>query len=126
MEVGVLSNTGDLWTQWILPDSARAELPLDKNQDETYPVGMTVDISSVKSVLWGESYIQPVPSLLLLSHQGVLCCFKMVNLREGAPSINSPPEKVNDTSGLKYFTSPSEEAPQVSSSQDEQGVRYLF
>ncbi|XP_044751181.1 nuclear pore complex protein Nup214-like isoform X2 [Coccinella septempunctata] len=123
MEVGVLSNVGETWTQYILPDSARAELPLDENQDETFPIGITMDTSSVKPVLWGESYIQPAPSLILLSHEGVLCSFRMINLKEGAPSVNSPPDKVNDLSGLKYFTAPVEKAVKIEISQGNQNQR---
>ncbi|XP_045472891.1 nuclear pore complex protein Nup214 [Harmonia axyridis] len=122
MEIGVLSSTGEIWTQCILPDSARAELPLDKNQDETFPVGMTVDNSSVKPVLWGESYIQPCPSLLLLSTEGVLCCFRIINLKDNVPNINSPPEKINDMSGVKYFVAQPSEATQVFTAQQSSQV----
>ncbi|KAK9879386.1 hypothetical protein WA026_006456 [Henosepilachna vigintioctopunctata] len=104
MEVGVLALSGDSWVQWTLPDSARAELPLDENREETYPLGIAIDTSSVKPVPWGESSLQPTPSLLLLSHQGIMCCFKIINLKEGTAGINSPPENLTDLSGSGIFT----------------------
>ncbi|KAL3283257.1 hypothetical protein HHI36_006405 [Cryptolaemus montrouzieri] len=113
MEVGVLACTNDLWNQWSLPDSARAELPLDENREETYPIGIAIDTSSIKSVPWGESSLPPAPSLLILSHKGILCCFKIINLKEGALSINSPPEKIADLSGLGAFTTGNASCPQT-------------
>ncbi|XP_050302010.1 nuclear pore complex protein Nup214 isoform X2 [Anthonomus grandis grandis] len=104
-EVGVLGLTGETWTQWITSDTARAELPLSPDHEETLPVGFTFDISSTKPLPWGESTIPPCPMLCILSHQGVLCCFNIVNLKEGVPSVCTPPDPIQDTSGLSTFTS---------------------
>lgn len=48
--------------------------------------------------------IAPMPVLHILSHQGVLCLFYAVNLRPGAACICTPPEKLQDESGLALFT----------------------
>lgn len=105
-EVGVLGNTGDSWIQWITSDTARAELPLSEDHQETFPVGVTFDISSTEQLPWGESTIPPCPLLCLLSHQGVLCVFNVIYLKEGVPSVCTPPDPISDLSGLSKFSVP--------------------
>lgn len=92
----------ETWTQWILADAARAELPLNSEHQETFPVGLAFDISNTKPLPWGESTIPPCPYLLLLSHQGVLCIFNVINLK-GLPSLCTPPDPIAETEGLKLF-----------------------
>ena len=48
-----------------------------------------------------------MPILHILSHQGVLCLFHIVNLKPDAVCICSPPEKLPDESGLAFFTTTS-------------------
>lgn len=103
MEIGVLEANKDTWNQWSLSDNARAELPLDLNHEETYPIGLAIDTSSSKQVIWGEGTLPPVPYLLILSNKGVLCCFKIINLKPGSPSVTSPAEVLSDLSGLSFF-----------------------
>jgi hypothetical protein len=51
-----------------------------------------------------------MPMLYILSHQGVLCLFYAINLRPNAACLCSPPEKLQDESGLALFTTiPTEE-----------------
>ncbi|CAG9813932.1 unnamed protein product [Phaedon cochleariae] len=112
-EVGVLgTSTPETWTQWIISDSARAELPLSPDKQETLPVGLALDISPTNPLPWGEGTIPPCPYLLILSHQGVLCFFNIVNLKQGAPSICCPPDNVADTSGLAQFVNEAAKATQ--------------
>ncbi|KAJ8926734.1 hypothetical protein NQ314_020851 [Rhamnusium bicolor] len=113
-EVGVLASTGDSWTQWILADSARAELPLSSDHQETLPIGLALDISSTKPLPWNESSIPPCPYLLLFSDQGILCLFNIVNLKQGIPSICTPPDPISDVSGIGQFVTISDNvsAPQ--------------
>ncbi|XP_018561339.1 nuclear pore complex protein Nup214 [Anoplophora glabripennis] len=110
-ELGVLGSTGDTWTQWIISDSARPELPLSPDRQETLPVGLALDISSTRPLPWNESTIPPCPYLLILSHHGVLCFFSVVNLKEGVPSICAPPDPVSDLSGIQQFVTPVENTP---------------
>lgn len=111
-ELGVLSSTGETWTQLYLSDTARAELPLSADSQETLPLGLALDISSTKPLPWCEGTIPPAPVLLILSHNGVLCLFNVVNLKAGIPSICTPPDAVQDVSGLSQFVKPAAQ-PQV-------------
>ncbi|XP_066143152.1 nuclear pore complex protein Nup214 isoform X2 [Euwallacea fornicatus] len=104
-EVGVLGCNGETWIQWVLTDTARAELPLSADHQETFPVGLTFDISPTSQLPWGDHYIPPCPLLCLLSHQGVLCVFNVVYLKSGVPSVCTPPDPITDNSGLSLFTS---------------------
>ncbi|KAJ8958878.1 hypothetical protein NQ318_019645 [Aromia moschata] len=58
-ELGVLGSAGDTWTQWVISDSARAELPLGPDHQETFPVGLALDVSSTRPLSWNESTIPP-------------------------------------------------------------------
>lgn len=104
IEVGVMGNSGDTWTQWVLADSARAELPLGADQQETFPIGCALDTGSTKPIPWGESTLPPAPKLLLLSHHGILCCFNVINLKQGLPTVCSPADPLPDISGANLFT----------------------
>lgn len=105
MEVGILGLSKEQqWKQWTLGDAARAELPLSPKKQDTLPVGLTVDIGTKSNTPWGENTLPPSPLLYLMSHFGVLCCFHIVNVREGAASICQIPEMLPENNGLKYFT----------------------
>lgn len=59
MEVGVLGTVqaGDLivWQQWNQMDSARAELPLQA-QNETFPLGIALDVGITHQLPWGNIF----------------------------------------------------------------------
>lgn len=115
MEVGVLGSANESWTQWILGDTARAELPLGANKQETLPVGVALDTGTTKPFPWGESTLPPAPYIYMFSNHGVLCCFNVVNIREGAKPICEAPEQLAGSDTFKFFTreSTSEEAAPV-------------
>lgn len=116
MEVGVLGFEKDIWTQWILADAARAELPLNDAKQETFPVGLALDTSSSQSLPWGETTIPPTPLLLLLSDNGVLCCFHVINLKEGAVPICRSAEVLYNASVLPFSETSSESIKQPNKS----------
>ena len=97
IELGVLglSSPGPGYTQWILEDNARAELPLHKNE-ETYPVGLAVDFTAAEPTPVGESTGPPSPILYLLSDRGLLCPFYCVNTRQAAAPLSCPRETPAD------------------------------
>ncbi|XP_018901138.1 uncharacterized protein Nup214 isoform X2 [Bemisia tabaci] len=105
MEVGVLAANGKSWISWTQIDEGRAELPADPaTKNETYPVGFTLDLSSVQPIPWGseQQMIAPMPILGILSHTGVLCLFHVVNLNSASATICSPPEPLPNRSALQY------------------------
>lgn len=104
MEIGLMGSEGEKWTQWILDDSTRAELPLSSKKQETFPVGLAIDVAAVQPIPWGESSLPPAPFLYMLSTYGVLSCWRVVNVRAGVGTICSPPENLPDTGGLVQFT----------------------
>lgn len=104
MEVGVLGFEKDVWTQWVLADAARAELPLSATKQDTLPIGLCLDTSTTQPLPWGEGTVPPPPLLLLLSHHGVLCCFYAVNLKYNG-SICQPPEALTNSAANTFTAS---------------------
>lgn len=104
MEVGVLAAVNENWRQWILSDSSRAELPLSASKNDTLPIGLAVNLGATNSLQIGENDLPPVPLLMVLSNDGVLCCFNVINLKPDAPKICITPENILDNSGLNQFT----------------------
>ena len=100
LELGVLGvlgeKDGDGWkggevgsgayTQWILEDNARAELPL-VGGEEYYPRGLAIATTASRKTEIGEGQGPPSPILLMLSSDGLLCPFSVVNTRAGAPAL---------------------------------------
>lgn len=110
MEVGVLGYTDNVWKQWMMLDSERAELPLGPDRQETWPVSLALDTATTRAWVESDETTVPAPPLLyLLSHTGVLCSFRVVNLRENSSQISQQPEKVADTSGMALFCKKMEE-----------------
>ncbi|XP_026285827.1 nuclear pore complex protein Nup214 isoform X1 [Frankliniella occidentalis] len=105
MEVGVLAMGQDQvsWVQWTQEDAARAELPLTPLKQETYPVGLALDTSSTQQLRWGEGSLHPMPMLHILSHDGVLCIFHVINILPQAVCVCEPPRPLPDMSGLDQF-----------------------
>ena len=90
IELGVLAQeAGQGYTQWILEDNARAEIPLDSENEECYPVGMGYDTTSSVPTPVGEGEGPPSPLLFLLSSDGLLCPFYCRNFKAGAASLCS-------------------------------------
>lgn len=106
-EVGILgtSDTGDnpLWKQYTMLDAARAELPLTDNKEETYPLGVDLDTGVTHHIIIEENQLPVMAMLHLLSTSGVLISFNILNTTPNCPSINSPPQLVQDSSGINSF-----------------------
>ena len=78
--------SGAAYTQWILEDNARAELPL-VGGEEFYPRGLAIATTATRSTEIGEGQGPPTPILLMLSSDGLLCPFSVVNMRPSAPAL---------------------------------------
>ncbi|XP_077140814.1 nuclear pore complex protein Nup214 isoform X3 [Ranitomeya variabilis] len=97
IEVSVIARPPDqsLWELWLLEDSSRAELPVSDNNDDTLPMGAVVSYTSQLSVFVNEEKIlPPTPILLLLSTDGVLSSFHMINLNPGVKPLTVKAERL--------------------------------
>ncbi|KAL3989949.1 hypothetical protein ACH3XW_29710 [Acanthocheilonema viteae] len=94
-EISVLGKIDSEWKVWTLDDNGRIEVPLDSEHRETFPVGVSIDISSVFPVKIGDegnSEHPPCPTVLVLSSHGVLLAFSALSSRAEHQNINIRPE----------------------------------
>uniref|UniRef100_A0A0R3RFK5 ANAPC4_WD40 domain-containing protein n=1 Tax=Elaeophora elaphi TaxID=1147741 RepID=A0A0R3RFK5_9BILA len=95
-DVAVLGKIDSEWKIWTLDDNGRIELPLDSEHRETFPIGVSIDISSVLPVKIDEGNAErsPCPTVLVLSSQGVLLAFSALSSRAEHQNINIHPESL--------------------------------
>ncbi|VIO88800.1 Uncharacterized protein BM_BM9537 [Brugia malayi] len=96
-EVTVLGKVGSEWKIWTLDDNGRIEMPLDSEHCETYPVGISIDFSSVLPVKIDNEYSMerpPCPTVLVLSSRGILLAFNALSSRAEHQSINIQTENL--------------------------------
>ena len=67
------------WEKWSFEEDGRPTMPLTSNNDESFPMGLAIDFSSTREFVKGEERLPPAPIMLILSTDGVLCPFHMVN-----------------------------------------------
>lgn len=103
IEVGVLATKEDglEWEQWIMEDNGRAELPLAAS-DETYPLGMTLSVTSQRSIPINDTdFIQPKPMLHILSTGGILCSFYTIHDDSSLDPLVKGPEMLTGDGARK-------------------------
>lgn len=54
-------------------------MPLTSNNDESYPMGLAINFNSTRPYVKGEQKLPPAPILMILSTDGVLVPFYVLN-----------------------------------------------
>uniref|UniRef100_A0A8C6K5T3 Nuclear pore complex protein Nup214 n=1 Tax=Nothobranchius furzeri TaxID=105023 RepID=A0A8C6K5T3_NOTFU len=93
IEVSVMARQDEkMWELWILEDASRAELPVTETNEDTLPLGLAMDFTSQQEIqITDEKTLPPAPTMLMLSTEGLLCPFSLLNENPGVKQLVAPP-----------------------------------
>ncbi|XP_067016823.1 nuclear pore complex protein Nup214-like isoform X3 [Acropora muricata] len=81
------------WEKWSFEEDARPSMPLTSNNDESFPMGLAINFNSTRPFVKGEQKLSPAPILMILSTDGVLVPFYVLNQTPNTKhDIVKPPE----------------------------------
>lgn len=85
--------TAATWEKWSFEEDARPSMPLTSNNDESFPMGLAINFNSTRPFVKGEEKLPPAPIMMILSTDGVLCPFYVLNQTPNTNhDIVKPPE----------------------------------
>ncbi|KAL8291693.1 hypothetical protein RQP46_001951 [Phenoliferia psychrophenolica] len=117
-DVGTLGQTS-AWASIGLPDTSRAVLPNTLDGDSTCPLGLELDLSNTDPVFVGagedRTEIAPCPNVLVLTSEGVLVVWRLINERGGPYSgmVTSHDVLTNENAAAEAEANPPPPPPQA-------------
>nr|XP_057912028.1 nuclear pore complex protein Nup214 isoform X2 [Doryrhamphus excisus] len=91
IEVSVIAGQDEkIWELWMLEDASRAELPVSETSEDTLPLGLAIDYTSHQQIrISDDKTLPPAPAMLMLSTEGLLCPFALLNHNAGVKQLIS-------------------------------------
>lgn len=84
----------DKYELWSVSDSGRAELPMTTDHQDTFTLGLAIDYTAQTDIVIGEKTHVPMPVLFILTTDGVLVAFHVMNSNSAIATLNKPSETI--------------------------------
>ncbi|KAJ3024423.1 UNVERIFIED_CONTAM: hypothetical protein HDU68_008173 [Siphonaria sp. JEL0065] len=87
-DIGFLGFKEGQWSNWSIGEGVF--LPLDSNDDDTYPVGLDIDFTNESKVVAGSGSLPPAPLLYVLNTDGNLLVYNLMDKSTVGKDIACP------------------------------------